>query len=160
MKRGRRDLLTPERQEKILQAVRQGNFLNVSAALAGITEETLRSWIIRGETEPSGKFTVFVGLLREAQAQSEAAAVVTVRKAAIEGDWRAAAWYLEKGPAKTRWRPSVAVAFSQLSNEEIQSELIAVAHCLDPGSAAAAADGSAGDFAPDSSRAEDSGSGG
>jgi transposase-like protein len=143
---GKRSGLTPECQEKIIQAVRQGNFLTVSAGLAGIEESTLHKWIRLGETESSGKFNQFVKQLREAQAQAEALAVVTIRKASLEGDWKAAAWYLEKGPAKARWRPNLHIDYSKATDEELERELALIAGKLVGGSPeASGGDDPAGD---------------
>lgn len=143
---GSRGDLTPESQEKIIQAVRQGNFLKVAAALGGITETCLHLWIKKGEAGRAKKYVEFVAQLRAAQAQAEASAVITIRKAAIEGDWKAAAWYLEKGPAKARWRPNLHIDYSKATNEELERELALIAGKLVDGSSeAAGGDDPAGD---------------
>jgi hypothetical protein len=45
---GRPALLTPERQDRIVQAVKAGNYLKVAAQWAGVGESTLRVWLQRG----------------------------------------------------------------------------------------------------------------
>ena len=49
------------------------------------------------------KLWQFWQAVKKAQAEAEAAAVLQIRKAA-ENTWQAAAWYLERGVARDRWR--------------------------------------------------------
>lgn len=51
MARGRPGKLTPEVQEKILEAIRDGNYYEAACAYAGITYRTFRYWMERGEEE-------------------------------------------------------------------------------------------------------------
>jgi transposase len=45
---GRRSLLTPELQDKIVRVVKAGNYLKVAAQYNGVGESTLRLWLQRG----------------------------------------------------------------------------------------------------------------
>ena len=60
---GRRTLLTPERQEKIVQAILTGNYLETASAYAGVSPDTVREWLQRGEsrhpTLPGAKYPLF-----------------------------------------------------------------------------------------------------
>lgn len=98
--------LTPDRHDKIIRAVRAGNFYRAAAAYAGIHHDTLYDWIRRGDAErarlaadPKAKpdaresvFLAFSDAIRNAEAEAEIEAVAHW-KAHAKGDWRAAkAW--------------------------------------------------------------------
>lgn len=99
---GRPTKLTPEVQEKIVSLVRAGNYPEVAAQAAGINAATYYRWMQKGEesTKPYGEFREAV---KEAQAAAESHAVTIIRKAAMDGSWQAAAWFLERSKAE-RWR--------------------------------------------------------
>lgn len=101
-KPGRKTKLTPERQTKILNAIRAGAYMETAAAAAGVNKETLYAWLKRGNVEPESIFGAFVEAVHEAQASAELRDVLTLSKAAADGDWRAAAWRLERKFPK-RW---------------------------------------------------------
>jgi hypothetical protein len=81
----RRSKLTPDRQQRLLAAVREGNSLRAAAAYAGITEDTLANW-----RRQNSDFSESLAL---AEADSERELVGLIRSAARE-DWRAAAHLL------------------------------------------------------------------
>lgn len=101
-KPGRKTKLTPERQTKILNAIRAGAYMETAAAAAGVNKETLYAWLKRGNVEPESIYSAFVEAVHEAQASAELRDVLTLSKAAADGDWRAAAWRLERKFPK-RW---------------------------------------------------------
>lgn len=101
-KPGRKTRLTPERQQKILNAIRAGAYLETAAAAAGINKVTLHRWLRRGERYPDTIYSAFSEAVHEALAQAELRDVLTISKAAGDGDWRAAAWRLERKYPK-RW---------------------------------------------------------
>jgi hypothetical protein len=88
---GRPSKLTPEVRERILQAVRGGNFRDVAAQWAGIAPETLSRWLVR----PESTYVAFRQALIEAEQQAEIRAVALILKAA-ETDPRNAQWWLER----------------------------------------------------------------
>ncbi|MER2603891.1 MAG: IS630 transposase-related protein [Candidatus Competibacter phosphatis] len=138
--RGRRSKLTPEVREKVLVALRAGNYIETAAEFAGIDRATLFRWLARGRKARSGQFCDFCDAVQAAIAQAEVAAVADVVKAS-QTDWRAAAWLLERGPAHQRWRPSLQLKLGDLSDAEIQAALDEVARRLaGPGDAAAGGD--------------------
>lgn len=76
--------LTAEVQETIVTAIRQGNYLETAAALAGIHRDTLYSWIRKGVTSPEGnRYRDFSDMLTRALAQSEAEAVAAIDAAGM-----------------------------------------------------------------------------
>lgn len=79
--------LTAEVQETIVTAIRQGNYLETAAALAGIHRDTLYSWIRKGVTSPEGnRYRNFSDMLTRAMAESECIAVEAIRQAGEEHD--------------------------------------------------------------------------
>lgn len=108
---GRPTKLTPERQERIIGAIR-GNAPNeIAAAFAGISEQTFYNWINRAnEDEKAGRATEFVEFLEaieKAQAENEIENLLIIRSSAkgqptaegvpgTPGTWQAAAWLLER----------------------------------------------------------------
>jgi hypothetical protein len=75
-------------REKLCQAVAAGCTLKDAAALAEISTSSLARY---REQDPT-----LAAALRVAQGQAAVACVLILRKAAQEGDWRAAAWWLER----------------------------------------------------------------
>ena len=107
---GRPTDLTPQAQAKIVLAIVGGNDNKVAAAHAGIGESTFYAWLDRGRKElarlaassrakPKASETPFVEFLeaiQKAQADAETRNVALIAKAAQDGTWTAAAWWLER----------------------------------------------------------------
>ena len=92
---GRPLKLTPEIHEKIVTAVRAGNYAEVAAQYAGIGERTYYRWMETGAKTHAGPCWHFWQAIRAAEGEAEAVAMITIRKAWGD-DWKAAAWYLER----------------------------------------------------------------
>ena len=93
---GRPTKLTPEVQAKICEAIRAGNYIETAAAFAGIRKSTLYDWLRRGQRASHGLYRSFSEAVEKAQADTEARDVALIAKAAAEGNWKAAAWRLER----------------------------------------------------------------
>jgi len=106
--------LNPERQSRIVESLQQGNYIETSARYAGITPQVFYKWMKRGiserqliqdgvEANPEETIYVdFVEAVEKARAQAEMRHVGLIQKAAVDGTWQAAAWYLERSYPK-RW---------------------------------------------------------
>lgn len=94
---GRKLKLTPEIQEKIVKAIKAGNYAVIAAAMAGISESTYYRWLEQGE-RPDAKspYREFWESVKEAEAEAEVASVALIRRAAQNGTWQASAWFLER----------------------------------------------------------------
>ena len=91
---------TPETREKVLGALRAGNYRVAACKFAGISDDTFGRWMRAGKAGEA-EFAEFAEQVKQAEAQAEASLVATIRKAA--GDhWQAAAWLLER-KFVTRW---------------------------------------------------------
>jgi len=79
--------LTPAVQDKILTAIRQGNYLETAAALAGIQKETFYDWLRKGaRSTTDDRYRNFSDAVFEAMAQSEAEAVAAIDTAGMPHD--------------------------------------------------------------------------
>lgn len=96
MSRTKPTKLTPAKQETITSAIAQGNTRDTAAALAGIAESTLYSWIAKGKKATKGIYFEFYNAIKKAEAFAEADRVKRIQKAGKDGDWKADAWYLER----------------------------------------------------------------
>ena len=110
----RRSKLTPETQQAIINALGSGNWLETAAHYAGISTATLYNWLDRGRLErdkiedsadPDPNENVYVEFLEaveKSRSQAQVRAVGLIQKAAIDGTWQAAAWFLERSDPQ-RW---------------------------------------------------------
>jgi transposase len=102
--------LTPEVQDGVCRMIRAGQRLEVAAAVAGVSDRSVRSWMAKGELAgaTNARYRAFRLAARQAEVDAEAILVTRVSKAAAAGSWRAAAWLLERRfPerwAAGRWR--------------------------------------------------------
>lgn len=110
---GRPTKLTAVTQQAIVQALRAGNYLETAAAYAGVSKQSIYTWIKRGQKgEP--KYQEFLDAIEKAQADSETRDVAIIAKAA-ETQWQASAWRLErKFPERWGRREHVTVAADNL----------------------------------------------
>ena len=100
---GAKGKLTPEMQNKIVQAIRGGNYIEIAARYAGIDPATFWTWMKKGEAEASGIYHNFHNAIKDAEALSEAEAVAQVRLASRDPrNWAAGMTWLERR-FQTRW---------------------------------------------------------
>lgn len=104
----RRTRLTPEVSKALCDAVRDGCFLSHAASIVGVSAATVHEWIRRGEgnddrsaVEP---YATFATAVRQARAEAEFEMVGVINRAAEDGQWRAAAWWLERSNPEA-WGP-------------------------------------------------------
>ena len=95
--------LTPETQDRIVQFIRAGNYMETAAQAAGISKPTLYRWLKMAD-DPTAPdiYRDFRYAVENARAEAEARNVMLIQKAADDGTWQAAAWYLER-TAWQRW---------------------------------------------------------
>jgi hypothetical protein len=82
--------------EKLTEALRSGSYRIDACRAAGIHYNTLLAWEKKGESQKSGEYIDFLDALRRAEAEAVVSNVKIINKAATGGDWRAAAWFLER----------------------------------------------------------------
>jgi hypothetical protein len=84
----RPSLYTPERAQRITDALADGNTRRAAAAYGGISDDTFARWLKR--------FADFAAAVKAAEAEAEVAHVANIKRAAIRGNWTASAWWLER----------------------------------------------------------------
>lgn len=119
-KPGRPEKLTPELQQKIVDAIRMGAYIETAAAYAGINKSTLYDWMKRGARAKSGKYKEFSDAIEKALAESEMRDLAVIAKASQE-NWQAAAWRLER-KFPDRWGRRKAK--SEIAKIEAETEFI------------------------------------
>lgn len=109
---GRPSKLTPEVEEKIVLALRGGNFRQVASGFAGVPYRTFSRWMRQARMEPDGPFGNFGHRVIEAERSAEIGMVAVIVGAARAGDARHAEWWLErKSPA--RWSRRIQVTIDE-----------------------------------------------
>jgi len=93
---GRPSKLTPDVQNKVVQALQLGAQRQDAATYAGVDAATLRRWLRKGITEPESEYGRFRAAVIEAESRAKVAAMGVITKAARDGDWKAAAWMLAR----------------------------------------------------------------
>lgn len=106
---GRPTKLTDEAQERIIQALRAGNFREVAARYAGVSGAAFREWFQRGKADSrrnrASRHHAFYTAVRKAEADAEVL-VVGRLMAAASHDVKAMAFWLERKHS-VRWgRPA------------------------------------------------------
>ncbi len=92
---GRRTKLTPEVREKIVSAIRAGNYANVAAEYAGIGERTFYRWLQLGQEANRGIHRQFWQAVKKAEREAEVRAVAILQRH-MEDNWQAAMTFLER----------------------------------------------------------------
>ena len=103
-------LLQPNLEQTLLDYIRIGTPIRNAVVAAGITETSFYSWINRGmaererlklvkgakENSTEVVFLKFLEQVERAKAEAVAKKVAVIAKSGNDGDWRAAAWWLER----------------------------------------------------------------
>lgn len=99
-KGGRPSLFTEEREAKIIDAIRRGLTYKGAAAYAGISYSTFHRWKTDGKSDfnlgVESVLCEFWKALQEANGEAQLRFVSNIGDSAGKGDWRAAAWMLER----------------------------------------------------------------
>lgn len=99
---------TPERVDRIVEALNEKNPMTTAADYAGISRRTLYDWLETGEdclerhergedlTPIEQEFADFYRRLRKARVSAERAQLDKIIEAGESGTWQASAWWLER----------------------------------------------------------------
>jgi transposase len=108
---GRHTKLTPVVHGKIIGYLGADAYLEHAAEAVGVGRATVYDWLRRGEAdEPEEPYASFAADVRKAQAESVVRSLIVISKAEQSGDWKAAAWKLERKHPKL---------FAQTSRHEL-----------------------------------------
>jgi transposase len=120
---GRPSKLTPQVHDKIITAIKAGNYLDTAARYAGVDPGTVHRWIAKGKDEQApDEYRQFREAIESARAEAEARNVALIQQAANAGTWQAAAWYLER-TAHQRWGRKQSLEVSGQGGEPVQVEV-------------------------------------
>ena len=119
--RGRRTKLTAERQDKIVQAILDGNYFETACAYAGVSRNTGFEWLARGENRDPDRrgaavFAAFANAVRAAEAQAEVRAVAIIQQG-FEDNPRLALEFLSRRYPERWGRHDTATVFRQLAEQ-------------------------------------------
>ncbi|CAB4156329.1 hypothetical protein UFOVP655_49 [uncultured Caudovirales phage] len=117
-KLGKPGLLNQELQEKIVELIRLGNYAEDAAGAVGIGRTTFFLWMARGKAEaerlkliPDAEpieletpYVDFMNAVEKARDEATARNVAVIQRAAHNGTWQAAAWFLERTRQNTYGR--------------------------------------------------------
>jgi hypothetical protein len=93
--RGRPTKFDAALAKKVIDALQFGCYVETAAAYAGISKNTFYRWMRAGERASRGALHEWKREVDKALVNSELVALGRVRKA-MEHNWQAAAWYLER----------------------------------------------------------------
>ena len=88
--------LTPEVVEAIVEAVASGLSRRFAALSAGVSTRTLFAWQQAGRQKKGEEFVQFLHRIKKAEGEAVAVRMRQIDRAARNGKWQAAAWWLER----------------------------------------------------------------
>ncbi len=86
---------------KVCKAIEAGNFIETSAALVGISRDTLHRWLRKGARSKSGIHRDFSDAIGVAFGKAEENMVQNLARSAGKGDARAITFWLERARQST-----------------------------------------------------------
>ena len=99
---GRPSIITTELVTTITDSIRGGNYAEIAATQAGVLPQQFHEWMQKGTGENAREpYREFADGMLQACAESEKKAVDAIQ-ARYSGDWKSAAWWLERRFPK-RW---------------------------------------------------------
>jgi transposase len=102
-----RTTILPEVKDRILEALRSGNYAADACGYAGVSTSAFFDWVQRGQIETARReagedpiesetiYAEFSDAVRTAKAQARVRNVALIQRAA-QDTWQAAAWFLER----------------------------------------------------------------
>lgn len=105
--------MTPEQLDALKQAIRAGNDVDTAAHFAGVSVANVYRWLEAGKLEAEriaygeapnpdlADYLTFWEELRKSRAEAIVRNVAHIQKAAQNGAWQAAAWWLERTVPET-----------------------------------------------------------
>lgn len=91
----RETVLNENVQKIIVNAIAGGNYNDTACKLAGIHPTTFYGWMRKAD-EGISPYAELQEAVEKAEAYAEAERIKRIKVAADEGNWQAAAWYLER----------------------------------------------------------------
>lgn len=130
------------RVQNVINNLSAGHYMERASRLSNVNPSTVYIWKAKGEaerqrvdkgeepTETGQKYLEILEAIEKAQEQASHRAMISIQKAAAEGSWQAAAWYLERTDPKNYGRKTIVVGNNdgpiQIQNvtvEEVDAKL-------------------------------------
>jgi len=110
--------ITQEFIDEFCKYIQEGNYIETVCDLMQINKDTVYKWIrLGGKGNP--KYKPFADAVKKAMAQSEMFLLAVLSRAAEKGQWKAAAWRLERKSPK-RWGYGPKEDISNLTGDKIK----------------------------------------
>lgn len=94
--RGRPTDCTPELADEVAAELEAVPSVRAACAVVGISQSAYYDWLSRADAGEGAPFREFAERVRAAKERGIAHAARRVHRAAVDGDWRADAWLLER----------------------------------------------------------------
>jgi len=137
--KGRRvSTLDDPKVQLLLQALTGGNYIEVACSYAGLAPSTVHRWMERGRAEkqsqelgnkPDPIETQYIDLcnaVEKARATAVLRNVTIIQQAAGNGQWQAAAWWLERSMPNQYGRKIQAEVSAPVSVQELERRMLAL----------------------------------
>jgi transposase len=111
-------------QEAIVEALREGMYLEVAATLAGVHRDSVYSWLARGRAGEA-PYAAFSDAVKKAEAIAERDAIRAVKEGA--DGWQSKSWFAER-----RWPARWGGRVRATVNDELTNVLKRIEAKLDP----------------------------
>jgi transposase-like protein len=83
--------------QRIIAAIEMGATNAIAAEAGGISQRTLYRWLSKGEQDKTNsRFKRFLKAFRTAESKSALSALAVIREECAKGNWKSAAWLLER----------------------------------------------------------------
>jgi len=120
----------------LLQALSAGNYVEVSCAYAGLSVGVVYQWLEKGKAEktriengdladPTKKtYLELFEAIESARAKAIVGNVAVIQKAARDGTWQAAAWWLERTNPQQFGRKIQAEVTGRISIDDLERRML------------------------------------
>ena len=115
---GRPSKLTPELVETMEKWLKLGYYIKDACTMAGISEATYHACMKKAD-EGDIRILEVSESIKKARAEAEGAHIMNIRKAADNGVWQAAAWFLERSHP-TKWGKKNPDLIKEESDEPVE----------------------------------------
>lgn len=122
----------------LLQALRGGNYIEVACSYAGLAPSTVYRWLERGRNEKAAQeagqkanpteaqYIELCEAVEKARADAVVANVTIIQQAARNGQWQAAAWWLERSMPNQFGRRVQAEVTGTVSVQDLEKRMLAL----------------------------------
>ena len=105
---GRKTKLTPSLEKRIIELIEAGNEPLIAARACGVPDRSYTEWMNRGDkinnnSKLSWVKEPYISFVEKVEIAKATVETKVAENLITNKDWRAQAWWLERGPARERW---------------------------------------------------------